>query len=198
MQFSSAHAHMACASRHAPNKGWKCPVLASYEMWFCQKLIKNAKKTFLWKATSGSAGIHNFQFLAFLSNFWPKIVYLYISALPDVDFTKIAISWLFYCWFWRFWAIIGKYTTGSSSKQDNLKVWQKLVCCHLKARAWGTDAALSFNYGCCLRHNHCIYAHQSHLIWAGEHDNVKWRIIFLYCYTIKRASTICPKTFSFS
>ena len=64
--------------RHAPPKGWKCPVLASYQMWFCQKLLKNAKNhskivkiwPFLWKATSGSAEIHNFQFL---NNFWPQI-----------------------------------------------------------------------------------------------------------------------------
>ena len=43
-------------------------------------------------------------FLAFLSNFWPKIAQklkFRISALPDVDFTKIAKYSLFYFWFWR-------------------------------------------------------------------------------------------------
>ena len=30
-------------SRHAPPKCSDCPVLASYQMWFCQKLLKNAK-----------------------------------------------------------------------------------------------------------------------------------------------------------
>ena len=68
-------------SRHAPPKGWERSVLASYQMWFCQKLLKNAKNytkivkiwRFLWKTTSGSTKIHNFRFLAFLSNFWPKI-----------------------------------------------------------------------------------------------------------------------------
>ena len=28
--------------------------------------------------------------------------------LPDLDFTKIAKSWLFYCGFWHFWLIFGK------------------------------------------------------------------------------------------
>ena len=72
---------MITVSRHASPKGWKCPVLANYQMWFFQKLLKNAKNhskivkiwPFLWKATSGSAEIHNFQFLAFLNNFWPQI-----------------------------------------------------------------------------------------------------------------------------
>ena len=30
--------------RHALPKGWKCHILASYQMWFCQKLLKNIKK----------------------------------------------------------------------------------------------------------------------------------------------------------
>ena len=30
-------------SRHVFSKGPECPVLASYQMWFCQKLLKNAK-----------------------------------------------------------------------------------------------------------------------------------------------------------
>ena len=30
-------------NRHALPKGSDCPVLDSYQMWFCQKLLKNAK-----------------------------------------------------------------------------------------------------------------------------------------------------------
>ena len=75
-------------STHAPPKGWKCHVFASYQMWFCQKLLKNAKNhskivkiwPFLWKATSGSAEIHNFRFLAFLSNFWPKMATIVVKT----------------------------------------------------------------------------------------------------------------------
>ena len=63
--------------KHVFAKPPECPVLASYQMWYCQKLLKNAKIVkiwpFLWKAKYGSAEIHNFRFLAFLINFWPKI-----------------------------------------------------------------------------------------------------------------------------
>ena len=65
----------------------ECPVLASYQMWFCQKLLKNAKNytkiVKIWR---------------FLSNFGPKIKIgqktqktqkLWILVLPEVDFTKI-------------------------------------------------------------------------------------------------------------
>ena len=50
------------------------------------------------------------------------------QALPDVDFTKMAKSSLFYCWFWRFWAFFGQTTSGSSPKQNNTDLWQKHVC----------------------------------------------------------------------
>ena len=46
---------------------------ASYQMWFCQKFLKNAKNNstivkiwlFLWKSTSGSTKIADSQFLSF-------------------------------------------------------------------------------------------------------------------------------------
>ena len=50
--------------------------------------------------------------------FWPYQMWL---------FTKIAKSGLFDCYFWRFWAIFGKTTSGSSPKQDILDLWPKHV-----------------------------------------------------------------------
>ena len=79
---------------------------------------------FLWKSTSGSTKIADFQFL---SNFWPIIAQKRqkkqkwpILVLPDVDSTKIAKSSLFDYYFWHFWAIFGKTTSGCSPKQDYL------------------------------------------------------------------------------
>ena len=54
--------------RHVFAKGPECPVLASYHMWFCQKLLKNAKYNsknseelaIFVKSTSGNAKILNF------------------------------------------------------------------------------------------------------------------------------------------
>ena len=57
----------------------------------------------------------------------PKNWKLWILALPDVDFTKIAKSSLFDCYFWHFQAIFGKTTSSSSPKQDILDLWQKHV-----------------------------------------------------------------------
>ena len=90
--------HLWVVRRHAQPKGSDCPVLASYQMWFCQKLLKNAKNNtkivkiwrFLWKATSGSTKIHNLRFFGvfdqFCCEFWHYQMWL---------FTKIVKSWLF-------------------------------------------------------------------------------------------------------
>ena len=95
-------------------------------MWFCQKLLKKAKTNsqivkiwlFLWKSTSGSTNIADFWFVAFVSNFWPKIAQ---KRQNVVDFTKIPKTTLFYCNFWRFWAIFGKTT--SLVARQNRTIW---------------------------------------------------------------------------
>ena len=69
----------------------------------------------------------------------PKNQKLWILVLPEVDFTKITKSWLFYCYFWRFWEIFGQATSGSSPKCDILEVWQKHVCLvHILICLWKT------------------------------------------------------------
>ena len=73
------------------------------DLWFCQKFLKHAKNhskivkiwPVLWKATSVSAEIHNFKFLAFLNNLW-------ISALPDVAFHKNGQILTILLWFLAF------------------------------------------------------------------------------------------------
>ena len=144
---ASASAYFYEKKRHHPRhvfaKPPECPVLASYQMWYCQKLLKNAKFPskivkiwpFLWKVTSGSAEIQNFRFWAFLSNVWPKIVQK-CQKTGSCGFqqyqmwlsTKMAQYWLFYCGFWHFWAIFGKTTSDSSPKQDIINLWAVHVC----------------------------------------------------------------------
>ena len=69
--------------RHVFAKGPDCPVLVSYHMWFCQKLLKNVKN---WKSVIlvlPDVDFHkNSQifaiwllFLAFLSNFWQNHIW---------------------------------------------------------------------------------------------------------------------------
>ena len=124
------------STKHALSKGWKCHILTSYQMWFCPKLLKNAKITskmvkiwpFLWNphlvapksTTSGFLALFGVfeQFLANNCSKTSKKRKLWISALPDVNFTKITKTSLFCCYFWSFWAIFGKTTSGSSPKQD--------------------------------------------------------------------------------
>ena len=117
-------------SRHAPPKGWKCHILASYQMWFCQKLLRNAKKN-----TSNSQGIKITDFW-FLSKFWPKIAQkrqktrsCWFWHYQMWFFTKISKSWLFYWHFWHFWAMFGKTTSGSLPKCDIFNPWAVYVCC---------------------------------------------------------------------
>ena len=70
------------AARHVFANGSDCPVLVSYQMWFGQKLFKNAKITTkimkIWlfcEIQSGNAQNQPFPvFLAFFNNYWPKIV----------------------------------------------------------------------------------------------------------------------------
>ena len=102
-----------CVARHVFAKPPECHILASYQMWFGQKLLKNTK--------NNSKMVKNWSKT-------PKKRKLWILVLPEVDFTKITKSWLFYCYFWRFWAIFGQTTSGSSPKCDILEVWQKHVC----------------------------------------------------------------------
>ena len=46
-------------------KGWKCHILTSYQMWFCQKLLKNAKRktVTIWRFFEKTSGSLNFGVL---------------------------------------------------------------------------------------------------------------------------------------
>ena len=130
-------------NRHVFAKPPECHILASYQMWFCRKLLKNAKYArqivmiwlFLWNphlvvlksATSG--------FLAFLRYFWPKIAQKRQKPeVGDFDATRSGFSQkspnLVYLtvFFWRFWAIFGKTISGSSPKCDIFNPWAEHVC----------------------------------------------------------------------
>ena len=91
-------------TRHAPPKGSDCPVLTSYQMWFCQKLLKNAKNN-------------------------SKIVQIWLISIcrrtGSCGATRCGHG--FHCYIWHFWAIFGRTTSGSSPKQDILDLWQKHV-----------------------------------------------------------------------
>ena len=100
----------------------------SYQMWFCQKLLKNAKYNsqivkiwrFLWNPhlvalkSSTSSSHTNRNYRTGSQQLWHYQKWL---------FTKISKIALFDCYFWHFWAIFGKTTSGSSPKQDNLNLW---------------------------------------------------------------------------
>ena len=68
--------------RHVFANGSDCPVLGSYQMWFGQKLLKKAKTNskimkiwlFLWNPLLVAPKSAISGFLAFLNNFWPKIL----------------------------------------------------------------------------------------------------------------------------
>ena len=128
--------------RHVFAKPPECHILASYQMWFCQKLLKNAKNNskivkiwwFLWNlllvapksTTSIFFGVFD-QFLATNYSKTPKTGSCGFWYYQMWFFTKIAKSRLFYCNFWRFSAIFGQTTSGSLPKQDILDLWQKHV-----------------------------------------------------------------------
>ena len=120
-----------------------CQVQSSSKLVICgfdpDMFLPKVQIVLFWRATrSGFA--KNFSKTPKLSQivkFWwflakncsktPKNWKLCISVLPDVDFTKNAKYSLFNCYIWRFWAIFGKTTSGSSPKQDILDLWQKHV-----------------------------------------------------------------------
>ena len=85
---------------------------------------------FLWNAHLILPKSTTSGFLAFLSNFWPKNVQkcqktgsCRFGCYQMWLFTKITKSWLFDCFFLRFWAIFGKTTSGSSPKCDIFNLW---------------------------------------------------------------------------
>ena len=87
--------------RHVFAKPPECHILASYQMWFCQKFLKNAKNytkivkiwRFFVKNTSGSTKIHNFLFLGVFNQFLAKNlnileVHVCLSATPFKKISK--------------------------------------------------------------------------------------------------------------
>ena len=101
---------------------------------FAKRLLKNAKYNsqivkiwqFLWNP-------HLVAPESATSDFW-RLLTIYgqknfkNAKIPEVvDFTKISKYSLFACYIWRFSAIFGKTTSGSSPKQDILDRWQKHI-----------------------------------------------------------------------
>ena len=119
------------ASRHVLAKPLECHILASYQMWYCQKLLKNASQIvkicqFLWNPHLVVLKSTTSGFLRFWAIFarnclkTPKTGSCGFRCYQMWLITKITKSWLFD---WHFWAIFGKTTSGSSPKQDNLNLW---------------------------------------------------------------------------
>ena len=74
-------------TRHVLAKGLDCAFIASFLVWFCQKLVKKAKSNskivkiwwFLWNPHLVDTKIGHFLFLAFLINFWPNHHYFTVT-----------------------------------------------------------------------------------------------------------------------
>ena len=89
-------------NRHVFAKPSDCPVLASYQMWFCQKMLKNVKTNnkivkiwlFLWNPHLIAPKSRTSCFCHFLTMFGQKLLKntknqkFWILELPDVAFHK--------------------------------------------------------------------------------------------------------------
>ena len=96
-------------SRHVFAKGPDCPVLESYQKWFCQKFLKNAKI----KSNSEVLVIFGQKLLKNAK----KLEARDFSATRCGFSQKIAKYSLFDCYFWRFWEIFGKTISGNTVRK---------------------------------------------------------------------------------
>ena len=115
-------------SRHVFAKGPDCPVLVIYQMWFCQKLLKKAKSKrqvvkiwwFLLNPHLVIPKLATSCFLAFLTNFWPKLANFCATRCgfhKNHQIFTICLSLLaFLSNFWQ-------TTSGCLTKQDNFNLW---------------------------------------------------------------------------
>ena len=134
-------------TRHVFTKPPECHTLVSYQMWFCQKLLKKPVKNasqmvniwwFLWNPhliTPKSATPDFWRFWAIfgqnhiISDSSPKFRQLEVGnfGATRCGFSLKFLNLDYLTVFWRFWAIFGKTTSCSSPKCDIFNPWEVIV-----------------------------------------------------------------------